>query len=59
MAIATRKVKVEAQDRKQGMTSSEIMGILRQSPPDLVPKVLVGLKGQIKSIELEIVFYAE
>lgn len=56
MGKITRKVKIEAQDPKLGMTCLELLSILAQAPPDMVPKVLVGMNGRIKRVELEIEF---
>lgn len=55
----TRDVKVEAEDQKLGMTALEILTIVAQAPPEVVPKVEIGLNGRIKAIKLQIEFRAE
>lgn len=54
----TRKVTVQANDPKQGMTALELLTILAQAPPDMVPTVQISLKGKIKAISLEVDFRA-
>jgi len=55
----TRKVTVKANDPKQGMTCLELLTILAQASPDMVPRVQIGLNGRIKEISLEVEFRAE
>lgn len=59
MAKTTRLVTVEAQDMKAGMTALELMTVCSQAPPDMVPKVEIGLNGRVKKIKLEVEFRAE
>jgi len=59
MGPVTRKVEIEADDTKRGMTALELLTILSQASPDMVPKVEIGLNGRIKKIKLEVEFRAE
>lgn len=59
MGPVTRKVEIEADDPKKGMTALELMSIVAQASPDMVPKVEIGLNGRIKKIKLEVEFRAE
>jgi hypothetical protein len=54
----TRKVEYEAEDRKRGMTALELLTAVSACPPDMVPKVEIGLNGRIKKIKLEVEYRA-
>lgn len=54
----TRKVTVQANDSKTGMTALELLTVLADAPPDMVPTVNISLKGKIKSISLEVEYRA-
>lgn len=56
MGKITRDVRVEAKDKKVGMTNLELLAILAQAPPDMVPKVEIGLNGRIKAVKLQVEF---
>jgi hypothetical protein len=59
MARVTRDVTVEAQDKKLGMTALELLSILSQASPDMVPKFVVGLNGRAKEIKLKVEYLAD
>lgn len=59
MGPVTRKVTVTADDEKKGMTALELLTVLAQAAPDMVPKVEIGLNGRIKKIKLEVDFLAQ
>lgn len=59
MGPVTRKVTVTADDEKKGMTALELLTILAQAPPDMVPKVQVGMNGRVRKITLEVDFRAQ
>lgn len=59
MGKVSRLVTMEANDPKVGMTALELITIMAQAVPDMVPKVDVGLNGRIKRVKLEVEFRAD
>lgn len=52
----TRTVCIDAQDKSAGMTAAEIRTILANIPDDMVPTVIIGLRGRIRTIRIQMEF---
>lgn len=46
----TKKVTIDAVDKKKGMTKSELIDALKDMPSGTVPFVVTGWSAQIRSI---------
>lgn len=49
-----REVIVKAEDQKEGFSAGELVDILAQVPPDIHPKVVVRIPGQIREVKFTV-----
>lgn len=52
----TRQVLVEADDKSRGMTAAELRNILSRVPDEMVPTVIIGLRGRIRAMRFQMEF---
>ena len=49
-----KEVTIKAEDQKAGFSAGELVDILAQVPPDIHPKVVVRIPGQIRQITFQV-----
>jgi hypothetical protein len=49
-----KEVTVDAEDKTNGMTAGELMEVLATCPPNMYPKFVVRIPGQVKQVKFRV-----